>query len=254
MMKNTTGTIQGNQNTTMLLNYLKNAEKQYPALDKKAERALIKKYKTDRDALNQLLFMHNVKMVFNIAKRYKGKTTDFDGMIQNGMVGLMEAAKRFDITKNIKFITYAYPWISKYVLSEFYVKNKEIDQNSCSLNQTMMFKGKGNEDVGEFEDCVNSYIDQSVAPISNIHDELSAHEQDSLVSTLLQSMQADNNLSSTDKLVFMDIFYNRERPSDIADKYDMTMHDVNEIKRKVLGKFKIELALDHNICSYSDVP
>lgn len=253
-MRNTSGVIQGNQNTTILANWLKNSETQYPTLSKKQERELINKYKHDRERLNQLLFMHNVRMVFNIAKKYKSKTADFDNMIQNGMEGLMEATKRFDIKKDIKFVTYAYMWVSKYILSEFYIKNKEIDQNSSSLNQTMSFRGKSNDESGEFEDCVNSYLDPSVSSIKTIQDELSAHEQEDLVSKLLDSMNSDTSLSATDKKVFMDIFYNRERPSDIADKYDLTMSDVNEIKRRILGKFKDQLETQYDICSFSDVP
>lgn len=71
--------------------------------------------------------MHNIRLVFNIAKKYKGKTDDFDNMVQNGYLGLMQAVNRFDIDKGIKFVTYAYPWVMKFILSEFYAKNKEID-------------------------------------------------------------------------------------------------------------------------------
>lgn len=254
-MKNTTGIIQQNQNTTILLNQLKTAEKQYPTLSKKQEKQLIEKYKNDRIKLNQLLCMHNIRIVFNIAKHYKSKTNDFDNMMQNGYLGLMEAAKRFDITKNIKFVTYAYPWVAKYILSEFYAKNKEIDQNSSSLNQTINFNTtKNNINNSEVEDCVNSIIDLSVSNIKSLYDELSTHEQYKLVSQLLDSMNSDSSLSSIDKNVFMDVFYTGERPSDIADKYNITLHDLNEIKKRILCKFKDELKNQYNINTLADIP
>ena len=81
MGRNLTGLIQGNENTTKLANQLKAAEKQYPPLTKEEEQAMIKKYKHDRAKLNELLILHNIRAVFNIAKKYKGKTDDFDSMI-----------------------------------------------------------------------------------------------------------------------------------------------------------------------------
>ena len=75
--------IAGNQNTTLLLNQLKAAKDQYPNLSKDEERAIIKKYKKNRKELNRLLFMHNIKLVFNMAKKYMSKTNDFDGLVQD---------------------------------------------------------------------------------------------------------------------------------------------------------------------------
>lgn len=81
MGRNLTGMIQGNENTTRLANLLKNAEVQYQPLSKEEERKMIKACKKDRDKLNQLLILHNLRAVFNIAKKYKSKTDDFDGMV-----------------------------------------------------------------------------------------------------------------------------------------------------------------------------
>lgn len=237
-MKNATGVIQQNQNTTMLLNQLKRSEKQYPPLSKEEEQQLIAKYKDDRQTLNQLLCMHNIRLVFNIAKKYKGKTADFDNMVQNGYLGLMHAANRFDIDKGIKFVTYAYPWVMKFILSEFYARSKDIDQNSFSLNQSPTENSYHEANGAEVEDFVNNFVDRSIYQPKTIYDELSGNEQQQLIGTLIDSMESDVTLSATDKEVFIDIFYNRERPSDIADKYEITMHDVNEIKRKILNKFK----------------
>jgi RNA polymerase primary sigma factor len=97
--------------------------------------------------------------VFNIAKKYKSKTNDFDGLVQSGFNGLAEAAKRFDITKNIKFVTYAFIWVRKYVLASFYEKNAEIDKVSISLST--MSNSNSKEGNSELEDFVTNYIDPS---------------------------------------------------------------------------------------------
>ena len=81
---------------------------------------MIEKYKDDRDRLNHLLFMHNIRIVFNMAKTYMSKTNDYDSLVQNGMQGLAEAARRFKVDKNIKFCTYATIWVKKYMTMYYY--------------------------------------------------------------------------------------------------------------------------------------
>lgn len=254
MIRNTTGIIQGNDNTTILANYLKNAEIQYPVLSKKQEQELIQKYKHDRDKLNSLLIMHNAKAVFNIAKKYKSKTNDFDSLIHDGFLGLAEAAKRFDINKNIKFLTYAYIWIRKYILSSFYAKNIEVDKASISLE---CFSAQNStstlSDNSEFIEYVNQYIDPVYAGIIDVDDEVTTQEQNELCADLMRDLDKDTSLSSLDKEVFIDIFYNKEKTADIADKYDISRSEVNNIKHRVLVKCKNILKTNYNITSYSQL-
>lgn len=246
--------IHGNQNTTDLCNRLKAAEKQYPTLSKAEEKALIKKYKKDRDTLNKLLFMHNIRIVFNIAKKYVAKTNDFDSLVQDGMLGLGEAVRRFDIKKDIKFITYATIWVRKYILMNFYGKQVEVDKRSSSLNAAIdnsLKSNNGNEVT--FENFVNDYIDPSCYQPKSITEEISSLEQSDICKNLLNHMNNDTSLSSTDKSVFIDLFYNREKPRDIADKYKISMPEVNDIKKKILGMFKNILHTEYDVNSYADV-
>lgn len=246
--------IRDNTNTTKLCNELKAAAQQYPTLSKQEERALIKKYKHDRETLNKLLFMHNIRIVFNCAKKYIAKTNDFDNLVQEGMYGLSIAASRFDINKNVKFITYATIWVLKYMKATFYGKQVEVDKRSMSLNvalDTNLKSNNGNETT--FENYVNEYIDPSSYQPKNIVEEISSNEQIDICTKLMKHMKNDTSLSSTDKNVFYDLFYNREKPRDIADKYSLKMSDVNDIKKKILAKFKDVLHTDYSIDSYSDL-
>ena len=246
--------IAGNQNTTLLLNQLKAAKDQYPNLSKDEERAMIKKYKKNRKELNRLLFMHNIKLVFNMAKKYMSKTNDFDSLVQDGMIGLGEAVNRFDIKKNIKFCTYAYIWIKKYMTMNFYGKQVEIDKRSMSLDMPSLCtsRSSGGNDV-TLENYVNEYIEPTCNSVKTISEELSANEQKEICKSLMDELEQDNSLSSTDKAMFIDMFYNREKTRDIADKYGVTPADVNNVKGLVLSKFRDILNHTMNITSYSQL-
>ena len=90
--------------------------------------------------------MHNIRLVFNIAKNYKSITTDFDNIVQDGMLGLAIAADRFNIDRKIKFITFATPWIKKKILENSYSRSSKITSKSISLNTPVKFNAHKSSD------------------------------------------------------------------------------------------------------------
>jgi len=86
MVKNTTGTIQGNQNAGKLIQDIqKMPGDNYPVLTKEEEQKLIEKLKDNPDELRKQLVLHNIQLVYHMAKKYASKTDDFDSMIQDGL-------------------------------------------------------------------------------------------------------------------------------------------------------------------------
>ena len=74
----------------------------------------------DEDALARLVEA-NLRFVVTYAKRYRGLRVSFLDLIHEGNLGLIEAARRFDPTRNVKFISYAVWWIREammHVLSD----------------------------------------------------------------------------------------------------------------------------------------
>ena len=254
-MVKTTGVIQHNQSTTKLINELKQSSTQYPPLNKQQERNLIEQYRDDRDKLNELLYMHNIRLAFNMAKKYATKTNDFDSLVSDCLYGLSIACQRFDIDKGIKFSTYATSWIFKYCLSSFYDKQNEIDRVSISINEphlcSKMKSNNGNEVT--FENYVNEYVDLSVSHSKSIDAELNEFEMSDICKNLMKKFNTDKSLSAIDKHVFIDGVFNREKTKDIAEKYNIAASDVMKIKSKVLSKFKNILLNEYNISEFNQI-
>ena len=83
-----------------------------PRLTFSEERDLGRRIQCDRDgaALAHLVEC-NLRFVVSYAKRYRGLSVPLLDLIHEGNLGLIEAARRFDPTRNVKFITYAVWWV-----------------------------------------------------------------------------------------------------------------------------------------------
>lgn len=99
----------------VLSKYLRDIEK-IPLLPPKEERLLARRISQgDSQALARLVNA-NLRFVVFIAREYQDRGLPLDELISEGNMGLLEAARRFDAERGIKFISYAVWWIRQSIL------------------------------------------------------------------------------------------------------------------------------------------
>ena len=88
----------------------------YPLLTKEQEQQLAHRVrKGDKDAFERLV-ASNLSFVVKVASEYRNLGLPLEDLLNEGNLGLIEAARRYDPEKGTKFITYAIWWIRKAIL------------------------------------------------------------------------------------------------------------------------------------------
>jgi len=119
----------------------------FPALTEEDEKKLGERIRQgDKDAL-QTLIKSNLKFVVSYVKKYRGMGLGLLDLIDEGNVGLIEAAKRFDPSRGVRFVSYAVWWIRQAILHSLtlysritHIPQKLADQISQMKKKTVELK------------------------------------------------------------------------------------------------------------------
>jgi RNA polymerase primary sigma factor len=88
----------------------------YPLIPREEEGALAVRIRAGEDEALEKLVRANLRFVVSVAKRYQNQGVNLSDLINEGNLGLIRAARRFDETKGIKFISYAVWWVRQAIL------------------------------------------------------------------------------------------------------------------------------------------
>ena len=107
--------LENREHPEPLTQYLKEISKIKPLSREEEKRMARKIAKGDLKALQEMV-RRNLKFVVSVANKYKGCRLSLQDLIEEGNIGLIQAAKRFDPNRDVKFITYAVWWIRQAIM------------------------------------------------------------------------------------------------------------------------------------------
>lgn len=110
-----------------------------PMLERDHEASLARRWrdKGDETALHEIINAH-IRLVVKVAARFKGYGLPLADLIQEGNIGLLEAARRFDPDREVRFSTYATWWILA-AIQEYLVRNASIVRIGTTPAQKALF-------------------------------------------------------------------------------------------------------------------
>jgi RNA polymerase sigma-32 factor len=120
------------------LNFIRSAMDK-PMLEKEHELSLAKRWNENGDekALHEMVSSYT-RLVIAIAARFKNYGLPMGDLIQEGNIGLMQAASRFDPEREVRFSTYANWWI-RASIQDYVLKNWSIVRTGTTAAQKSLF-------------------------------------------------------------------------------------------------------------------
>lgn len=120
--------------------YMKELANSKPLAPEEELELLIRAKKGDEKARERII-ISNLRFVITVAKDYISAGMPLEDLISAGNLGLMKAIEKFDLSKNVKFISYAVWWIRAIILKEIN-ENLNIVKFPASTYTTMVKKNK----------------------------------------------------------------------------------------------------------------
>jgi RNA polymerase primary sigma factor len=207
--------------TTDSLQLFLNEAGRYPLLTAAQEVELAKAIESGDKRAKDLLVNSNLRLVVSIAKRYQGHGLTLLDLIQEGIIGLIRAAEKFDWRKGFKFSTYATWWIRQAVQRGVANKARTIRIPVHIVEREQKIARAERELVATLErtPTIDEISEKSKIPVKQVREVQSAARA---VASL------DKSVGSDDSAAFGDLFASDERSPEEQVEVELTeraLHD-----------------------------
>ena len=200
------------------------------------EVTLAQKIRTgDQQALERLVSA-NLRFVVSVAKQYQNKSLSLNDLINEGNLGLVKAAQRFDESKGFKFISYAVWWIRQSIIKALAEQSRLVRLPSNKLGSLMKInkafsdleqqyeREPSPEELAEFLDAKPEEIINTLG-ISGTHVSFDAPFQEGESNSLLDVIQ-DGNAEQADR--------NMEYQESLKRETELSLASLSKTQRDVI--------------------
>lgn len=235
------------------------------------EVSLAKRIKDEGDEKAvEILVESNLRFVVAVAKEYQNQGLPLADLINEGNLGLIKAAKKFDYTRGFRFISYAVWWVRQAILHSLNVDSRTIrlpanviSQLSKVNKELLKFESK-HEREGNIGDILNEegeeiilfstpkvkslnvHVNEEGSELYELLEDKSEDEDDSYIIDKKLKEELENTLSilsERERDIIKSYFgVNREHNGmtldDIGIRYSLTKERIRQIKEKAIRKLR----------------
>ena len=183
----------------------------------------------------QEMVRRNLKYVVTVANKYRGFGMSLQDLIEEGNIGLIQAAKRFDVSRNVKFITYAVWWIKQAIMQSLAEQSGTVKLPVKQAGKISRFNKKSQQMCQDME---REPTQSEVAKSLGYDDE----EINSIMRAYRTHLSLDTPLKNDDHTPYLDLLENQDLiPYDdqimkklLNEKVDQMLEDLSEREATIL--------------------
>jgi len=198
-----------NRETASLDKYLQDIGKE-ELITAEEEVELAKKIKSGDQLALEKLTKANLRFVVSVAKQYQNQGLSLPDLINEGNLGLIKAAKRFDETRGFKFISYAVWWIRQSILQALAEQSRLVRLPLNQVGSLNKIKKATSRLEQRFERA--PLIDE-IAELM----ELPEYKVDKAMKITTRYVSMDAPLSQEEDTKFLDVFVSDDVPKTDSD-------------------------------------
>jgi len=204
-------------------------------LSREEEITLAKGIKQGDSKAIQEMVRRNLKYVVTVAKKYRGYGLSLQDLIEEGNIGLIQAAKRFDVSRNVKFITYAVWWIKQAIMHSLAEQSGTVRLPVKQAGKVSRFNKKSQEMCQNME---REPTQSEVAKSLGFDDD----EINSIMRAYRKHFSLDTPLENDDQTPYLNLLENQDSiPYDdqimhnsLNEKVDKMLEDLSEREAMIL--------------------
>ena len=183
----------------------------------------------------QEMVRRNLKYVVTVANKYRGFGMSLQDLIEEGNTGLIQAAKRFDVSRNVKFITYAVWWIKQAIIHSLAEQSGTVKLPLKQAGKVTRFNKKSQEMCQDME---REPTQSEVAKSLGYNDD----EINSIMRAYRTHLSLDTPLKNDEHTPYLDLLENENLiPYDdqimresLSEKVDQMLEDLSEREATIL--------------------
>jgi RNA polymerase primary sigma factor len=183
----------------------------------------------------QEMVRRNLKYVVTVANKYRGFGISLQDLIEEGNTGLIQAAKRFDVSRNVKFITYAVWWIKQAIIHSLAEQSGTVKLPVKQAGKVTRFNKKSQEMCQDME---REPTQSEVAKSLGYNDD----EINSIMRAYRTHLSLDTPLKNDEHTPYLDLLENENLiPYDdqimresLSEKVDQMLEDLSEREATIL--------------------
>ncbi len=205
------------------------AEYYPPLMTTEEEQAAYRKMEEGDPHVKELLVERNLRLVFYIARKYAKNEADFDDLMSVGSIGLLKAYEHFDVSKKVKFTTFA----SQCAKNEIRMYLRRMRKsNEISLEDAV--KGRGGAAI-RWEDIFGTQSD-------GIMEEMKWKEYLLIISEVIGSLPARDREMMKYRLGMNG--HAEKTQKEVADMLGVSQSCVSKVEHKVMARMKKSMGFD----------